>query len=81
MCFKKWSTLLERNIRNPGVGEIISWAVGEGQQISQVSRTMKTALGEYNTNFQNLGKHELKMDYNIKKSSSMLLALHKIAKK
>ena len=65
MCFKKWSTLLERNIRNPGVGEIISWAVGEGQQISQVSRTMKTALGEYNTNFQNLGKHELKMDYNI----------------
>ena len=47
MCFKKWSTLLERNIRNPGVGEMLSWALGEGQQISQVSQTMKTALGEY----------------------------------
>ena len=44
---------------------MLSWALGEGQQISQVSQTMKTALGEYNANFQNLGKHEMKMDYNI----------------
>ena len=44
---------------------MLSWVFGEGEKISQVSLTMEKALGEYNTNFKNLGKHEQKLDYNI----------------
>ena len=50
---------------------MLSWAFGEGEKISQVSHTMSTALGEYNENFQNLGKHEMKIDYNINTLTKM----------
>ena len=70
-CFKNWSNILERNIRAPSAGEMLSWAFGEGQRIDSVSNTMSSALKKYNENFQNLNTHEMKIDYNINSLSKI----------
>ena len=64
-CFRDWSNILKRKVRNPGAGELLSWAFGEGEQIGQVSSTVDKAISEYNVNFKNMNQHELKLDYNI----------------
>ena len=69
-CFKKWANSLKRNCRKPN-NEFLSYVLGEGESISQISDQVSRALQDYNHNFQELAAHSNKVDYNLNSLSQM----------
>lgn len=68
ICFLHWSKNLKRTKHE---NQFLSYMIGEGQTISDISQQVSMALESYNRNFVKLALHEHRVDLNLNTLSAI----------
>ena len=67
-CFLNWSNNLKRTKQE---NQFLSYMIGEGETISDISQQVSTALELYKRNFAKLARHKHKVDMNLNTLSAI----------